>query len=77
MKNITSIFLFFTLTLTCLFADTKGETPISDKLKTLWADPVLQEKIAIGIEHNRKGDFYLNFVDEKNKPVKVENLKIM
>ena len=76
MKNITSIFLFFTLTLTCLFADTKGETPISDKLKTLWADPVLQEKIAIGIEHNRKGDFYLNFVDEKNKPVKVENLKI-
>lgn len=54
----------------------KGEAPLSEKLKAIWADPVIQEKIALGIENNRKGDFYLNFVDEKNRDVKVENLKV-
>ena len=54
----------------------KGEAPLSDKLKSLWADPVLQEKIALGIENNRKGDFYLTFIDQKKRPVKVDNLKV-
>ncbi len=54
----------------------KGEAPMSDKLKSIWADPVLQEKIKLGIENNRKGDFYLSFINAKNKPVKVENLKV-
>ncbi len=54
----------------------KGETPLSDKLRALWADPVLQEKINLNIENNRKGDFYLTFINEKNKPVKVENVKV-
>ena len=52
------------------------ETPISDKLRELWSDPVLQEKIKVGIEHNRKGDFYLKFVNARTRPVKVENLKV-
>lgn len=54
----------------------KGEVPLSEKLKKLWSDPVLQEKIALGIENNRKGDFYLNFIDAKSRDVKVENLKV-
>lgn len=54
----------------------KGEALLSDKLKSLWADPVLQEKIALGIENNRKGDFYLTFIDQKKRPVKVDNLKV-
>ena len=52
------------------------ETPISNKLRELWSDPVLQEKIKVGIEHNRKGDFYLKFVNAKTRPVKVEDLKV-
>jgi len=58
------------------YADNYKEPPMSEKLKSLWSDPVLQEKMQIGIEHNRKGDFYLEFRDWKNRPVKVENLKI-
>ncbi len=54
----------------------KVELPMSEKLKKLWSDPVLQEKIKLGIENNRKGDFYLSFIDKHNKPVKVENLKV-
>ena len=52
------------------------EAPLSDKLRSIWADPVLQEKIALGIENNRKGDFYLHFIDSRNRDVKVENLKV-
>ncbi len=52
------------------------EIPLSDKLKKMWADPTLQEKIKLGIENNRKGDFYLSFIDNKNKPVKVEKVKV-
>ena len=57
-----------------VFADNYKEAPMSEKLKALWSDPVLREKMQIGIEHNRKGDFYLEFKDWKNRPVKVENL---
>lgn len=46
-------------------ARAKRRSALSEKLKAIWADPVIQEKIALGIENNRKGDFYLNFVDEK------------
>ena len=52
------------------------EAPLSDKLRSIWTDPVLQEKIALGIENNRKGDFYLHFIDSRNRDVKVENLKV-
>ena len=74
MKKI--LLLALCLSAASAFADKYKEAPISEKLKALWSDPVLQEKMQIGIEHNRKGDFYLEFKDWKNRPVKVENLKI-
>ncbi|MDD3545236.1 MAG: endo-1,4-beta-xylanase [Kiritimatiellae bacterium] len=52
------------------------ELKISDKVLKMWADPVLQEKIALGIENNRKGDFYIEFLDAKNENVKAENVKV-
>ncbi|MBQ2722083.1 MAG: endo-1,4-beta-xylanase, partial [Opitutales bacterium] len=70
------ITLFCGVVATSVFSAPKPETPISDKLRELWSDPVLQEKIKIGIEHNRKGDFYLHFVNKKNWKVKVEDLKV-
>lgn len=75
MKKLSSILLSGVFAVVA-FGAPKPETPISNKLRKLWSDPVLQEKINIGIEHNRKGDFYLNFVNARNRPVKVENLKI-
>lgn len=39
---------------------------VSDKLRALWNDPVLQEQIETGIKANRMSDFFLKFV-QKNE----------
>ena len=46
-----------------LFASADVQTAkVSDKLKALWDDPVLQEQLDTGIKANRMSDFFLKFI---------------
>ena len=64
-----------------LFANADVQTAkVSDKLKSLWADPVLQEQLDAGIKANRMSDFFLKFIVNKERfkyeDVKVSDLKV-
>lgn len=48
----------------------------TDEVKKMWADPVLQQTIDLGIKTNRMGDFFLHFKHEDGTPAKVENVKV-
>ena len=53
---------------------------VSEKLKAIWSDPVLQEQLDAGIKANRMSDFFLKFIIQtdrfKYNDVKVSDLKV-
>ena len=64
-----------------LFASADVQTAkVSDKLKALWDDPVLQEQLDTGIKANRMSDFFLKFIVKQERfkydAIKVSDLKV-
>ncbi|MBR7105701.1 MAG: endo-1,4-beta-xylanase [Opitutales bacterium] len=64
-----------------LFASADVQTAkVSDKLKALWDDPVLQEQLDTGIKANRMSDFFLKFIVKQERfkynDIKVSDLKV-
>ena len=53
---------------------------VSEKLKAIWSDPVLQEQLDAGIKANRMSDFFLKFIIQTDRfkyhDVKVSDLKV-
>ena len=57
----------------------KNKKPLrgfTDEVKKMWSDTVLQERIALGIETNRKGDFFLYFRKPDGSPAQVSDVKV-
>ena len=78
IKNIITTALAFAA-ITASYADV-NKAKVSDSLKALWSDPVLQEQIDAGIKANRMSDFILQFREKSGmwtyKDKKVSNVKV-
>ncbi len=70
MKKFYLFLLFCSAILTTWGAETLG---VTDKLKSLWENPVTESRIESGIRANRMGEFFINF----NVPVDELKVKLV
>ena len=66
MKTKAIILSVLTVFAAASFADVK-DAKVSEKLKAMWANPVLQEQLDINIKANRMGSFTLDFRKKATK----------